>query len=531
MAYQGRSIDQYRLLHHDEGEPLLRQSWPPTAEGLKRATVEGLEGYPIDVFSYGIQAACGAYHLSAVLDRMGDGVATFKDTGTWKIAESLRRFEQQGLDPTALSIEACHGIGLDVNLRVRINDLHDIFYQENYSRPDLPPKPPREPGWYYMSKHKQEHPELLLGRPGPSPKNREEVEAYAYNYALAPVRERTRAFVAETATNYDLDALTLDFMRWPYLFKREEAYAQRHLMTDYIASLREVVRDAARRRGRPIHFLVRLPDTVEGALRMGIDGKAWLERGLLDLIIIGAGYNAADAPWDEWGDLAARHGVPVLATLRSSGEPPHYPGDPVELYYRKLRAATLRAYQRGAAGLELFNYFYHLPFYQGTVGGSGSGTGFEFTRDLMDRQRLAGLPRTYEVSRQMGLEFVYGHAYFPGHLPCSIGRAEDGLGPTLTLDLPEEVPGDTTVRLWLQLTDLWHEHELEITWNGTVLPFEVEEGWNRYGSRSLGHLELPVPAPLLRRGENRLGLRLLQRPANLDHFITLYHALLHLDFH
>jgi hypothetical protein len=201
----------------------------------------------------------------------------------------------------------------------------------------------------------------------------------------------------------------------------------------------------------------------------------------------------------------------------------------VDLYYRKLRAATLRAYARGVAGMELFNYFYHLPFYKGAVGGSGSGTGFAFTRELRDPLRLASLPRTYEFSRQMGLEYVYGHAYFPGQLPCSIGRAEDGLGPTLSLDVPEQVPAGTGVRLWLQLIDLWHEHELEISWNGQVLPFDLERDWNRYGSNSLGDLELSLPASLVRQGENRLGLRLLKRPANLDHFITLNHALLHVD--
>ncbi|MEW6752072.1 MAG: hypothetical protein AB1505_13995 [Candidatus Latescibacterota bacterium] len=529
MAYQSRRIEDYRLLMHDEGEPPLRQSWPPTVEGLKRATKEGIEGYPFDAYSYGINCSCGAYHPSAVLDRMGHGVGVLKDTGTWTIAESMRRLEAQGLNPTAIVVEACHEIGLDVVLRVRMNDLHDIFYFEQFSRPDRPPKTPREPGWYYMCPHKQQHPELLLGTPAPGPRTRAEVEAYAYNYALGPVRQRQYRFVEETANTYDLDGLLIDFMRWPHLFKQEEAYAQRHLFTAYMQRLRACVQEAAGRRGRPIHFVARLPETLDVGLRMGLDIRAWLEQGILDLVVIGAGYNPFGTPWAEIAGEAGRHGVPALVTIRSMGEPPHYGGDVVELYYRRLRAGALRAYRHGAAGLELFNYFYHLPFYEGSVGGPGAGTGFAFTHDIRDPQRLAALPRTYECSRQFSLDYIYGHACFPGQLPCSIGRAEDGLSHVVTLDIPERLPDDARARLWLQLVDLGHEHELEVSWNGRPLPFDLERDRRRRGSTNLAEVTFALSPAQVVQGENRLGLRLLHRPAELDPFITLSHALLHVD--
>jgi hypothetical protein len=529
MPFQSRKIVDYRLLLHDEGEPPLRQSWPPTPQGLRQATIEGVEGYPFDAYSYGVNAACGAYHPSAVLDRMADGVPLLKDTGTWKIVEGMRRLEAQGLNPTAIVTEACHGIGLDVVLRVRMNDLHDIFHFEQYSRPEKPPRPVREPGWYYMSRFKQEHPELLLGTPSPNPRHQAEVEAYAFNYALGAVRDRQYRFVEETANSFDLDALMLDFMRWPYLFRKEEAYGQRHLFTAYMKRLRACVQEAARRRGRPIHFLLRVPDTLDLGLRMGMDIRTWLAEGLLDLVIIGAGYNPFDTPWDDIAAEARRYGVPALATVRSLGEPPHYGGDAADLYYRKLRAATLRVYKRGAVGLELFNYFYHLPFYQGGVGGSGAGTGFEFTRDIRDPERLRRLPRTYEFSRQSAVDYIYGHACFPGQLPSTIGRSEDGLAHLFTVDIPERIPASTQVRLWLQAVDLGHEHELELSWNGRPIPFDVEDDWRRKGSTNLGEATFLLRPEDVAEGENRLGLCLRRRPAELDHFITLNYALLHVD--
>ena len=529
MSYRGRPLEAYRLLFHDEGEPPLRQSWPPTAAGLKQAVTRDLAGLPLDALSYGINAACGAYHLSRVVEPMGAGVPLLKDTGTWTIVEGMRRLAAQGLDPTALVVEACHEIGLDAVLRVRLNDLHDIFHDQAYGRPDHSPKVPREPGWYYLSQHKREHPELLLGDPAPAPRHRAQVEAYAYNFALAPVRERLHAFVEETANTYDLDALLLDFMRWPYLFRYEEAYGQRHLFTAYLRRLRDTVRAAAAGRGRPIHLFARVPDTLELGARMGLDLRTWFAEALVDLVVIGAGYNSFDLPWDEISGEARRWGIPALATVRSSGEPPHYSGDSTALYYRKLRAAAMRAYARGVRGFELFNYFYHLPFYRGGVGGSGAGTGTAFVAELRDPERLRALPRTYELSRQSAVDYIYGHATFPAQLPCTVGRADDGLGPALSLDVPEQLPADADVELWLQLVDLGHEHRLEVSWNGAVLPFDVERDWTQRGSLNLGEVRFGLPAGWVRRGENRLGLRLLERPPQLDHFITLAYGLLHVD--
>jgi hypothetical protein len=528
-AYQSKGLENYRLLIHDEGEPLLRQSWPPTVAGLKEATVKDIRDHPIDVFSYGVNAACGAYHPSKVYDRMGDDVELHRETGTWKIVETNRRLEAQGLDPTAIIIEACHEIGMDVNIRIRMNDLHDAAgYYRSWHDPDKPPKPIREAGWYYMAKFKKDHPEFLLGKPQPKPGNREEFEAYALNYALAPVRQRQYRFIEETVNGYDLDALTLDFMRFPYLFKKQEAYGQRHLFTDYMKRIRTCIGEAADRRGRPIYVGARLPDTIDLALRMGIDINAWLAEGILDFVIIGAGYNSFGVPWEDIGGAARRAGAHVIGTVRSMGMPPAYEGDKKELYYRQIRAAAIRAYDRGVAGFELFNYFYHMPFY-GSVHGPGGGTGYAFTADMREPHRLRSLPHTYEASREVRVDYIYGHAVSKGQLPCTIGRSEDGLAHTFTIDVAERIPRGAKVKLWLQLIDLWHEHELDIAWNGKPLPFHVERDWHRKGSLNAGEISLPLKPADIKEGENRLSLKLVKRPANLDHFITLNWAMLHID--
>lgn len=61
-------------------------------------------------------------------------------------------------------------------------------------------------------------------------------------------------------------------------------------------------------------------------------------------------------------------------------------------------------------------------------------------------------------------------------------------------------------------------------------PITIEKtDWNRKGSLNLGDVSLDLAHGDVKEGENRLSLRLLKRPANLDHFITLTYALLHVD--
>ena len=528
MAYQARSVEDYRVLIHDEGEPLLRQSWPPTVEGLKEATVKDVRDHPIDVFSYGVNAACGAYHPTGVLDGMGQDVALHRETGTWKIVETNRRMESQGLNPTAIIIDACHEIGMDVNIRIRMNDLHDAAgYYRSWHDPDTGPKPVREAGWYYLSPFKKAHPELLLGKPGPNAQDRAGFEAYALNYALAPVRQRQLRFIAETVNTFDLDAVTLDFMRFPYLFKQHEAYAQRHLMTAYMKQIRACVDEAAQRRGRPIHMAARVPDTMGQAVQMGIDLEAWLAEGIMDLLIIGAGYCPFGTPWDDIALPARKAGVPALATVRG-GAAAYYEGDATDLYYRTIRGMSLRAYEHGANGFELFNYFYHMPFYK-RMSHPPSGSGFDFTADMRDPGRLKRLGRTYAASGNASGNFIYGHAAFQGELPCTIGRSEDGLAHTATIEVPEPIPASSKVKLQIQLTDLWHEHELALAFNDRWWTVDVETQWRRVGSMNIGDLSYDLKPAEVNKGENRLSLKLLKRPANLDHFITLNDVMLHID--
>jgi hypothetical protein len=532
-----RKVTDYRILLQDTGEPLLRQSWPPTAEGLKEATVRDFRALPVDVYYYCINAACGIYHPSKVYHQMGDNIDMFQETGTWKIVESIQRMTKAGLDPLAIIIEGCHEAGKDVSLGVRMNDLHDRLYDRTLREPARPPKGYREPGWYYMSQFKKDHPEYLQGNPDKpgSEGDRKYWQAIALNYALAPVRQKIYGLIEETVNVYNTDAITLDFLRAPFFFADCEAYGQRHLMTDFVKRVRTCVKEAGEHRGRPIIMMARVPDTIEMGLRIGLDIEAWLKDGLLDAVIISGGYCPFETPWDEITCLGKKAGIPAIACFSFgplTGMPDLYTHDKQKLFEQKLRAAALRAYEQGIQGFQFWNFFYMMEYYRLIQNEPGRGRGYEFTKELRDIHVLKNYTKTYELSRSLQglIAAVYGNASWCGQVPASVAVSSDGLGHTFTFDVCddlESVERQVKVTLWLQVIDLGVEDELEVLWNGRKVDFNLE-GY-RMTTYNLGEVSIPLNKDDVKKGENRLTLRLLKRPVNLDQFITLNWGLLTIE--
>ena len=223
--------------------------------------------------------------------------------------EAVKRLCNQGHDPLEVMCEGAHQAGRDVFLRMRMNDLHDrVGDIRGLDRPTKPPKTSHIEPYYYTPQWKRDHPEWLIGDPhAPYPDfSFQFMEAKAGNYAIGPFRQMMYELAAEAITGYDLDGFEIDFIRFPFLFPRAEAHAQRHVMTAFVRRIRDLTKEQAARRGRPIFLSARVPSTVELSLRVGIDLPFWLKEGLLDMVVIGGGYLPFSTPWKDIGDLAEK---------------------------------------------------------------------------------------------------------------------------------------------------------------------------------------------------------------------------------
>jgi hypothetical protein len=342
-----------------------------------------------------------------------------------------------GTDSLRVVTEHCRATGQEVFWTMRMNDTHDS------SNPLLIPK------------LKVDHPEWLMGTKDQPPKRG---TWSAVDYARPEIRDLARRVIAETAANYDLDGIALDFWRHPVYFRSTAAEqpateAERALMTQLLRDIRADLDAAARRRSHPILLAVKTPDSASYCREIGLDLERWLAEGLVDFHVPG-GYFQLNQ-WTESVALARRHGVKIYACLPESRV--REAGAAKERgSLETLRARALAAWAAGVDGIEMFNHFDpKSPLW----------------RELGDPALLRTLPKTYFASVQGASQ---GRSYYPAGDHFKL--------PKLTPDAPDKLARATTRSYELLIGDNLRAHpnlaaRLELRVASTSIP-PPEVRWN-----------------------------------------------------
>ena len=126
----------------------------------------------------------------------------------WRMVANFQRMLAQGNEPLKVYIEAAHQRGMKLLACLRMNDRHDFNVKH-------PPALVRE------------HPEFAMRR-----KDGTVIAGMDFRYPA--VRDFVFKPMQELATNYDVDGLELDWMRWVQMFSETVPKEQRiAVMTDY----------------------------------------------------------------------------------------------------------------------------------------------------------------------------------------------------------------------------------------------------------------------------------------------------------
>jgi hypothetical protein len=252
-------------------------------------------------------------------------------------------FVKLGTDPLEVTSKYARENGFEFFWSNRVNDTHDAGH-----RPDSP--------YERWSKLKQAHPEYLFGTVGERlPHGRWS----AIDFSNREIRDLCVQYYTEVCENYDIDGIELDFFRHLYLFKEVARGAvateeQLEMLTDMVSQIREMTERVGMKKGKPILVLVRVPDTSEYCLGVGIDIETWMEKGLVD-IVVGSGYFRLNF-WDNLVEQAHKHGIKVYAGLSEPRVKEEHP-----LLMRKqnqvYRARSAAVWQAGVDGIYIFNEY------------------------------------------------------------------------------------------------------------------------------------------------------------------------------
>lgn len=209
-------------------------------------------------------------------------------------------FVRTGKDCLRIQSEYVRIQGREFFWGMRMNDTHDQGYAGVF-RPD--------------NRFKKEHPDVLFG---------EQVKygaVTAVDYLDQRVREFAIAYILDVVDRYDIDGIFLDFFRHPIFF-RSNAHGL-PASEDEIAAmnsfLRELNTKLNHRRiasGKYYLLAVRVPDSLEYCLAVGLDLETWLSEGLADIMVT-AGYFQLNE-WEYSARLGHKYGVPVYPSLDES---------------------------------------------------------------------------------------------------------------------------------------------------------------------------------------------------------------------
>ena len=279
-----------------------------------------------------------------------------------KIPSEHRRFWHQlltveGKDPLAMAVEGCRRNGMEIFASLRMNDVH------HGADPDSAAL-----GWL-VSPFWREHPEYRAkgwertktdGPVTTYPEYRKERWDWrvwvAYSFEHEAIRQRVLDVVADVVERYDVDGFDLDFSRTPPFFDRGRGYECRHHMTDVLRRARAILDKASKKRGKSLKLSAACRQTIAESETEGLDIRAWVEEGLVDILMpcqkCGAG---TDLVIEEFVSLAEGTKTEICPNLDNVARP----GVTANIYVTSpvVRAAALRFLKGGADGMQFFNFF------------------------------------------------------------------------------------------------------------------------------------------------------------------------------
>jgi len=260
---------------------------------------------------------------------------------TW--IDNARLLDERGLDPYAIWIARCREKGISPWLSMRMNDVHNADNIKSYIHDSF---------W-------MKHPEYWR-----VPGSTGSWVDRAFDYGIPEVRDRHMRFIRELLERYDPDGLELDWMRFGYHFKPGHEAEGREILNQFMRDTRALIKQRTADRGHPIRLGARVPAHPDAAHGLGMDAKAWVREGLIDMLVPTPFWATTDfdIPVELWRERLGDDAKKIV--LAPGGEilvRPHPGGKAIENDIESARGFAAGAWHRGADQIYLFNYMDPAP--------------------------------------------------------------------------------------------------------------------------------------------------------------------------
>ena len=231
--------------------------------------VDVLVGTQVDTLCWNVGHTGAYWYDTKVGTPWGAGLDKLPRARYYRLRSFLEEMLRQGIDPLRVLLERGQEKGIKVYPSVRIYDCQHGGQLDPLSR---------------------EHPEWRIGeypKYGPTAAYDPPPKTYLaqMDHARPEVRQRLIDVATELIERYPIEGIELDFERRPHFFKPDEAVANRHLLTDMLAQIRAVARQAAESRGQTVEVICRVWPDISDCENLGMDVRTWVAQGLVDTLV------------------------------------------------------------------------------------------------------------------------------------------------------------------------------------------------------------------------------------------------------
>ena len=258
-----------------------------------------------------------------------------------------RILAEKGVDYIRILVDLCRRDGVSPWITMRMNDIHGIGSDANWSRSKFWLDHPE----YWRVPHKDKAKMTLFDAD------------LALDYTHAGVRGHKLALAREMLEKWDVDGFECDWTRFPHhvneAAERDRSGAM--AVTAFMRELRKIADEIGARRGRRIRIGARVASMPEAAIGLGTDAEGWAREGLVDAVSPCNFFNNADfaLPWADWKRrlAAANPRVRLVAGIDFAGVSRDDYWNPQGFTVPEFAACLERISAAGIGDFETFNRF------------------------------------------------------------------------------------------------------------------------------------------------------------------------------
>ena len=478
-----------RLIYYNDAHHFhAKRIDPPLNKHKMHWPVDEVVGTGVELLVLGLGYGDVYFHDSKVGRTVGEEQEVWENFIDWRIMRMVKDAREMGTDQVRELIKRGHSMGLPVFPSLKMQSAN--LYQSQRC------------GWL-----KWKHGAAVCLGEG-------EAEPWCYDYANELVRQDKLAMIREMLEDYEAEGMELDFMFRPRYFKQAEVQRGIAVMNDFIAAVRTLADEVGARQNRRIPLLARVYHRREENLACGLDLETWLAAGQIDYVVGQISDSLFETAPLEGAWLAeAAQAAAAAAYIR----PPHIVYDERTIFphIEMFRGLGQMLEWQGFSGM----YLGYLPW-------PFAQREYQILREVAYPEIVERHDKRYLLQPREGEAGATTTA--ARILPAPLQQGQTAHIPIVVADDLDEARQDGEMRpplLVIRLANFCIEDEIEIRFNGRVLPLQEATITDERATRILARMRSAVDAPesfggywlrytlpvdLLVRGENVLEVETLK---------------------